>query len=120
LSNRGVHADHIGPALPDHGVDRDGRLPGSAIADDELALASTEGERCIDDQHAGCERPIDERSIDDRRRRTLDGRCRRGSDRFAPIEGPAQRIDHAPEQRLPDRHPHHIARSTNDTACGDF
>ncbi len=119
LSDRGIHADHIARTLVDDRVERDGRLAGAAIADDELPLAAAQGDGRIDDEHSGRKGPLDQRSIDDRRRRPLHGRRRCGDNRLAAVERPAKGIDDSPEERLAHRHPDDISRAMHDVAGGN-
>ena len=103
LADRDIDADHVGSLLVDDGVDRDRRLAGGAVADDELALAAAEREQGVDHEHAGRHRLLDERAVDDRGRRALDRQKRFSRDRFIPVERPAEGIDDPTQQAGPNR-----------------
>ena len=56
LADRDIDADHVRALLVDDRVDRDRRLAGGAVADDELALSASERKQRVDDQNAGLDR----------------------------------------------------------------
>ena len=69
LADRDIDANDVRPLLADDGIDRDRRLAGGAIADDELALSAAQRKQRIDHQHAGLDRLGHQRALNDRRRR---------------------------------------------------
>jgi hypothetical protein len=72
LADGAVDADHVLVALVDDGVHGQRGLAGLAVADDQLALAATDGDQRIDGLDAGLQRHGHRQAIDDRRGRPLD------------------------------------------------
>ena len=120
LADRDIDADHVRALLVDDRVDRDRRLAGGAVADDELALAAPERKERIHHENAGRDRLGDERAIDDRRRRPLDRMERLRRDRLVAVERPPERIDDAAEQSRPDRHARDFAGRRDERADADL
>src|SRR5687768_17194880 len=89
--------------LADHRVDADRRLAGGTVADDELALATADGDHRVDRHDAGLHRLADRPTADDPGRELLDGVRRGARYRALAVERFPQRVDHAPEQSLADR-----------------
>ena len=119
LPHRDIDADQVGGFLVDDGVHRDRGLADGAVADDQLALATAERKQRVDHQDAGLHRFRHKRAVDDIGRRLLDWRVTRGGDRRAIVQRPAKRIDHAAEQRGPDRDAHHVAGAAHLAAGAD-
>src|SRR3569623_1140379 len=90
--------------LVDEGVDRDGRLAGLAIADDQLALAAADGDERVDRLEAGLYRLVHRGARDDARGLHFDARTLGGDDRALAVDRDAEAVDHAAEQALADRH----------------
>jgi hypothetical protein len=65
LADRVVDADHALAALVDDRIDRDSRLPGLAVADDQLALTAADGHHAIDRLQSGLERFLHRLTIHD-------------------------------------------------------
>ena len=95
LSDRAVDADDVGVPLVDDRVDRDGRLAGLAVADDQLALAAPDRDHRVDRLDPGLERLLHRLPLDDPGRDHVDLAPRRGLDRAGAVERGAQRVDHA-------------------------
>ena len=106
--------------MVDDGVDRDGCLAGLAVADDEFALAASEGNHRIDDQNPGREGPRHERPVDDGRGRSLDWGQRLRRERRSPIERRAKRVDHAAKERFPNGNAGNLAGAMHDAPGRDF
>ena len=90
LADRVVDADHVLPLLVDDRVDRDGRLAGLAVADDQLALTAADRHHRVDRLEPGLQRLLD------RLRSTTPGAmpldlARRASTRSAPCRRSAGR-----------------------------
>ena len=85
-------------------VDRDRRLAGRAVADDQLALAPADVGHRVDRLDAGLERLLHGLTGDHARRLPFDRARLRGLDRAEAVEGISERIDDAPEQSGTDRH----------------
>ena len=97
-------------------IDCDRGLAGSAIADDQLALAAAQCEQRIDRQDAGLDRLADQFSFDDRRCWRIDRVARRSFDRQTSIQRSSQWIDDAPEKRGPDRRSDHLSGAAHQIA----
>ena len=95
LPDGDVDADDAGALLVDDGVDRDGGLPGAAVADDQLALAAADGDHGVDGLDAGLERLLDRLPDDDAGRHHLDLAGGRRLDRPPAVHRAAERVDHA-------------------------
>ena len=86
LPDRDVDAEDVLALLVDDRVDRDRRLAGAAVADDQLALALADRDQRVDRADTGLQRLLDRLALDDARRGVLDraiflgrrsGPCRR-------------------------------------------
>src|ERR1700680_2220785 len=71
LADRAVDAGDALALLVDDRVDRDRRLAGLPIADDELALAAPDGHHAVDRLEPGLQRFLDRLTIDHARREAL-------------------------------------------------
>ena len=93
-----------GPLLVEDRVDRDRRLAGLAVADDQLALAAADRRHGVDRLDAGLQRLVDRLPPGDARRDRLERPGLVGHDRPLLVDRLAQRVDHAADHRLADRH----------------
>src|SRR5207249_740678 len=82
------------------GVERDGGLAGLAIADDELALAATDGNHRVDRLDASLKRLLHRLADDDAGRLQLDASGGGRLDRSLAVDGLAEGVDDAPELLL--------------------
>src|SRR5271157_2597576 len=115
-----VDANYVAALLVDDGVEGDGGLAGLAIADDQLALAAPDGNHGVDGLDAGLHGLFHRPPRHHARRLALDGVELGGEDGAFVVDGPAQRVHHAPDQRLPDRDRHDAARAAHFVAFLDF
>ena len=106
LADRDVDADHVGVALVDDRVDRDGRLAGAAVADDQLALAAADVRHRVDRLDAGLQRLLHRLALDDAGRLELERAALGRVDRPCAVERAAERVDHAAEHGVADGHAH--------------
>ena len=84
-------------------------FPGAAVADDQLALPPADRDHRVDRLEPGLERLVHRLALDDARRLELE-RARLGrGDRALAVERVAERVDHAAEEPVADRHAHHRA-----------
>ena len=90
--------------LIEDGVERDRGLAGLAVADDQLALAAADRDQRVDGLESGRHRLVHRLARNDARRLDVDARLRFGLDRALAVDRLAERVDHAAEQRLADRH----------------
>src|SRR5712691_11624461 len=86
------------------GVERDRGLAGLAIADDQLALAAADRDQRVDRLQARGHRLVHRLARDDAGRLDVDAAALARLDRAAAVERIAERVDHAAEQALADRH----------------
>ena len=106
--------------LVDEGVDRDRGLAGLAIADDQLALATTDRHERVDRLQARLHRLADRGARDDAGCLHLDAATLGRLDRALAIDRVAEAVDHAAEQRLADRHVDDRAGALDDVAFLDL
>src|SRR5690606_3722764 len=114
-----IYAFDAGTALVDDGVDRDGRLAGLAVADDQLALAAPDRHHRVDGLETGLHRLRHGFAGDDARRDLLDRRGSRGFDRALAVDRVAERVHHAAEQAFAHRHLEDAPGRLDRVALGD-
>jgi len=100
LADRHVYRDHAGVLVVDDRVDRDRRLAGLAVADDQLALAAADGDHRVDRLQAGLHRFCHRLALHDARRLELGGARLGRVDVALAVERAPERVDDAPEQLL--------------------
>ncbi len=102
LADRDVDGHDARVLVVDDRVDRDRRLAGLAVADDQLALAAADRDHRVDRLQAGLQRLRDGLALDDAGSLEL-GRAHLGrGDVALAVERVAERVDDAAEQRLAD------------------
>ena len=111
LPDRDVDADDVLALLVDDRVERDGRLAGLAVADDELALAAADRDHRVDRLDAGLHRLLDGHAVDDAGREALDGVELLRGDRPLAVQRDAERVHDAADERVPDGHGHDALRA---------
>src|SRR5439155_3757677 len=99
-----VEAEEVLPLLIDDRVDRGRGLSGLPVADDQLALTTADREHCVDRLHAGLHRGIDVLALDHAGGDDVDLAALLGLDRTLAVERDAERVHHAPHERVADRH----------------
>ena len=119
LPDRAVNANQLAAALIDDGVENDGGLAGLAIADDQFALAATDGNHRVDGLDAGLQRLTHGLAIDDAGSKALYRTALLGHDRALAIERHSERINDAADQRFADRHGHNPAGALDRVAFLD-
>ena len=97
-------------------IERKGGFAGLPIAENQLALTTPDGNERIDDFEAGLKRRGNGRTVHDRRRRAFDRQALAGDDRPVAIQGPTERIDHAPQHAIAHGYVHDPARALDFTA----
>ena len=88
--------------LVDDRVDRDRRLAGLAVADDQLALAAADGDHRVDGLDAGLQRLLDALALHHARGLQLERAALGGLDGAEAVDRLAQRVDHAAEVVVAD------------------
>src|SRR6185437_775906 len=111
LADRVVDADDAEALLVDDRVDRDGRLPRLAVADDELALAAADRHHPVDRLEARLERLLDRTAIDDARRDAFDRHELLRRNRAPSVDRLPERVHDAAHHLLADRHRDDAARA---------
>ena len=104
LADRDVDADDAFALLIDDRVDGDGSLARLAIADNELALPAADRDHGVDRLDAGLHRLLHRLALHDARRLELDAAADLRFDRALAVDGLAERVHHATEQRFAHRH----------------
>jgi hypothetical protein len=109
LTDRDVDADHRVLGAPvlllvDDRVDGDGGLARLAVADDQLALAAADRDHRVDRLDAGLQRLVHGLAVGDARGDDVDLRALSVAAGPGRRRSDAQRVDHAAEHRLADRH----------------
>ena len=121
LADRDVDGDEARVLVVDDRVDRDRRLAGLAVADDQLALAAADRDHRVDRLQAGLHRLGDRLALDDAGRLEL-GRARLGRSRCRPCRraGWPSGSTMRPEQRLADRDLEQVAGALDGVALDDL
>ncbi len=104
LADRDVDADQVAVLVVDDRVDADRRLAGLAVADDQLALATTDVGHRVDGLDAGHHRLLDRLTGDHARGLELGRPGGLRVDVALAVQRLAQRVDDPPQQRIADRH----------------
>src|SRR5581483_6405073 len=106
LADRDVDADDVLSLLIDDRVDRDRRLAGLAIADDQLALSAADRNHGVDRLESGLQRLLDRLAVDDAGCQTLDRIAFGRIDRTLAVDRVSERIHDAADHRRSDRDRH--------------
>src|SRR5690606_24528956 len=112
------------PGLPvrllvDDRVDRDRRLAGLAVTDDQLTLAAADRDHGVDRLEPGLQRLVHRLAGHDTGRLELQGAARVGLDVAEPVDRVAERVDHATEVAVADGDGQDLARAVDDLALFD-
>ena len=120
LPDRDVDADQVGVLVVDDRVDRDRRLAGLAVADDQLALAAADRDHRVDGLQPGLHRLLDRLAVDDARRLPLGGTGLGGVELALVVERAAERVYQSAQQLFPDRDLQQLARPLHRVALDDL
>ena len=120
LTDGHVKALYAGAFLIDDRVDADGRLAGFSVADDQFALAASDGRHRVDGLDAGLQRHFDGLASGHARGVRFDRPAFGGHDRSAAVQRISQRIDHASQHGVADRHREQPAGAVDFVAAVDF
>ncbi len=120
LPDRDVDADQVLVAVVDDRVDRDRRLAGLTVADDQLSLAAADRDHPVDRHQPRLHRLGDRLTLDHARRLELGGAGLRRGDLTLVVERAAERVDQAPQQLLSDRDPQQLTRPLHRVALDDL
>ena len=100
LPDRTVDADHVPALLVDDGVQNNRGLAGLPVADNQFALAATDGDHRVDGFDAGLQGLANGLAINHARGNAFHGNALIGNDGPFAVERHAQRIDDASYQRI--------------------
>src|SRR5690606_3354422 len=114
LADRAIDADDVRVPLVDDRVDRDRRLPGAAVADDQLTLPPPDGDHRVDRLDPRLERLLHGLPQHDARRDDVDlPTVFQRLDRPLAVQRLAQRVDHAAQVPRAHRHVEHAPRAAH-------
>ena len=119
LPDRDVEAVNALALLVDDRVERDGRLAGLPVADDELALTAADRHHRVDGLDARLQRLLDRLAREDARRLHLDAAAVRRLDGALAVDRLPERVDDAADERLADGHVEDAAGALDDRALLD-
>ena len=120
LADRDVDADHVLVAVVDDRVDRDRRLAGLTVADDQLSLATADRDHPVDRHQPGLHRLGHRLALDDSRRFELGRTGLIGGDLTLVVERAAERVDQAAEQVVADGDPQQMPGALDRVALDDL
>ena len=103
LTDRNVDTHHVFALLVDDRINRNGSLTGLTVADDQLALATTDGDHGVHRLQAGLHRLGHRLTPDDARSDLLDRLGQLGVDRALAIDRLTQGVNDATDQLGADR-----------------
>ncbi|CAB4864703.1 unannotated protein [freshwater metagenome] len=95
-------------------------LAGLAVTDDELALSTPDRRHGINRLDTRLQRLLDGLTLDDGRSLQFEHATRLGLDRAKTIDRVAERIDHAAEEGITDRHRENFTGAAHGLAFGDL
>ena len=104
LADGDVDALHAQTLLVEDRVDADRGLAGLAVADDQLALAPTDGRHRVDGLDAGLQRLVHRLAAGDAGRLDLHAAALGADDRALAVDGLAEGVDDPAEQGVADGH----------------
>ena len=116
LADGDIDAHDVLILLVEDRVERNGRLAGLAVADDEFALAAADGEHGIDGQKSRLHGLVDRLAVDDAGGGSFNGVIIRFGNFALAVDRRAERIDHAAEKRISDRDTGGSAAAEDDAA----
>ncbi len=111
LADGAVDADQVVLGVVDDGVQQHRGLAGLAVADNEFALASADGNHGVDGFEPGGHGLAHALAVDDARRQALDGKRLRGGDGALVVDGLSERVHHAADHGVAHGHGEDLARS---------
>ena len=103
----------------DDRVDRDRRLAGRTVADDQFALAFADRDERVDRANAGLERLLDGLALHDRGSDVFDRAKTLAVDRTFAVDRLAERVHDPAQQRIADRNRRDAAGPANEVAFLD-
>ena len=120
LPDGDIDTNHIAAALVQDGVHRHGGFARLAVADDQFALAASDGDHGVDGLESRLQRLAHGLAIHHARGDALDGAILVGEDGSFAVGGAAQRIHDAAHQGVAHRHRHDAIGALDDVAFLDL
>src|SRR5690606_30319256 len=118
LTYGAVHAQDILASLVQDRIQGNGGLARLTVAQNQLALAVSDRQQRIDHLQAGLQRLGHRRPARERRRGPLDRASLVEPDRAVLVERPAEGVDDATDERLPDRYVQDAPGAVGEAAGG--
>ena len=109
LTHGDVDADHVLIRLVQDRVDRDGGLAGLAVTNDQLALATADGDHRVDGGDAGLHRLMHRLALNDAGRHGFDQARLAGGDFTLAVDGTAQGVHHPAQHGFTHGHSSNLA-----------
>ena len=119
MADRNVDAGHVLTLLVDDGVNRNSGLTGLAVANDQLALATADGNHGVNGLQAGLHGLIHRFTGNHAGRNFFDHVGHLGVDRAFAVDGLAQGVHHATYQLGTHRHFQNTTGALDRVAFGD-
>ena len=119
LTDRHINTENVGVFLVDDGVNRNCRLPGLAITDDQFTLSSTNRHHRVDGLDPRCERFVHGLSANDARGLDLEQSTLLGFDGPLSIDRVPKSIHHSSDQCIAHRNIDDASGSANNLTLAD-
>ena len=120
LPHRHIKTLHAAVFLVDDRIDADGGLARLAVADDQLTLAAADRRHGVDCFDAGLQRLADGRPLGHAGGKRFHRAAMGGDDGALAIERVAERVEHAADHRLSNRHAEQFAGAAHLVPFGDL
>src|SRR5271170_2818539 len=120
LANGAVNANHVAAALVQDCVNDDGGFSDLTVANDQLALAATDGNHGVNGFDAGLDRFAHGLAIDHAGSEAFERIALGGLNRTFVINGIAERIHNAADHAIAHRHGHDFSGALDGVAFLDF
>src|SRR5271170_3790745 len=120
LANGAVNANHVAAALVQDCVNDDGGFSDLTVANDQLALAATDGNHGVNGFNAGLDGFAHGLAIDHARSEAFERIALRRLNGTFIVNGIAERVHHAADQAIAHRHGHDFSGALDGVAFLDF
>src|SRR5581483_2582254 len=120
LADCHIDAEEILPLLVNDRVERDRRLPGLAVANDQLTLTAADRDHRVNRLDASLHGCVDRFAINHAGCDALQGPRLRGGDRALAVDRLTKRVHHSTDQGVADRDLHNAPGASYLVALGDL
>ena len=120
MANGAIDTNQIATLVVDDGIDRDGGLSGLAVTDDQLALTTADGNHAIDRLESGGHRLTHGLALNHARSKAFQRNEFCGRNRAFVVDWLTERVHHAPDHCVADRHAHDSTSALDLVAFADF